>query len=124
MTYLNPNEVRDLIIEKGMNNVQALAFFIGNTTKMVKDGSKGALVVDSGGRIGAGTYKALTDFVRGDTICGGLCCVSIGCEVASSVLVWCPIPGKITTISVLKGTSIGCQRFRDFCATGSPLSFC
>ena len=124
MGALNGNDLRDLIINNAKSNSEALAFFVGNTSKMGQDSTKAGLVVDSGAQIGAGAYKAATDFVRGDTICGGLCCVSISCEVASSILVWCPIPGKITTISILKGTSIGCQRFRDFCATGSPLSLC
>ena len=63
------------------------------------------------------------NFARGDVMCGSLCCISIGCEAISGVLVWCPIPGKIVTVSALKATSMGCQKFRDLCAAdpSSPL---
>jgi hypothetical protein len=100
-------------------------FFWGNVTKGVVDSSKGAVTVDSGCRAGAGTFKASKDFARGDVMCAGLCCVSIGCEAISGVLIWCPIPGKIVTVSALKATSLGCQKFRDLCAAdpdpSSPL---
>ena len=72
-------------------------------------------MLDSGKRIGSGIFKASKDFARGDVVCGGLCSVSAGCEVIAGVLVWCPIPGKIVTVSALKTTSIGCQRFWDVC---------
>ena len=42
-------------------------------------------------------FKASKDFARGDVLCGGLCCV-LGFEVISSVLVWCPIPGKVMVV--------------------------
>lgn len=94
----------------------------------LKDGviasTKGAVLVDSMGRAGAGTMKAVIDFSRGDAVCGGLCCLSVGCETASGILVWCPIPGKVSTLAVLKGTSIGAQRFRDMCSSNPPSSFC
>jgi len=57
-------------------------------------------------------------------MCGSLCCVSIGCEAISGVLVWCPIPGKIVAVSALKATSIGCQKFRDLCAADSSSPLC
>ncbi len=41
---------------------------------------KTPVTLDSGRRAATGTYKAGKDFVRGGTICGWLCCVSIGCE--------------------------------------------
>jgi len=60
---------------------------------------------------------------RRDIVCGNLCTVSIGCELVSGVLVWCPIPVKTAAVSALKATSIGCQKFRDLCAAdlSSPL---
>ncbi len=96
---------------------------MGNLTKSVQDSTKGALTIDSARRGATGGFKAGKDFARGDAICGGLGCVSIGCEAVSAVIVWCPIPGKIVTISALKATSVGCQRFRDLCAQdpSSPL---
>ena len=120
---LNGPGVRDTILKQGKQATEATAFFWGNVTKGVQDSTKGALTIDSGRRAGVGTFKASKDFARGDAICGGLCCVSIGCEVTSGVLVWCPIPGKIVVVSALKATSIGCQKFRDLCAAdpSSPL---
>ena len=120
---LNGAGVRDAILNQGKTSTEGVAYFWGNVTKGVQESTKGAVTVDSGRRAGVGTFKASKDFARGDVICGGLCCVSIGCETVSSILVWCPIPGKIVTISALKATSIGCQKFRDLCAAdpSSPL---
>ena len=114
---LNGPGVGDAIFTEGA------ACFWENVTKGVQDSTKGALTVDSGRRAGVGTFKAGKDFARGDVMCGSLCCVSIGCEAVSGILVWCPIPGKIATISALKATSVGCQKFRDLCAAdpSSPL---
>ena len=102
---------------------ESAAYFCGNVTKGVQDSTKGALTIDSGRRAGIGTFKASKDFARGDLMYGTLCCVSIGCEAASDVLVWCPIFYKIVAISALKATSVGCQKFRDLCAAdpSSPL---
>jgi hypothetical protein len=120
---LNGAGVRDATLKQGHTATEGAAYFWGNITKGVQDSTKGALTVDSGGRAGVGTFKASKDFARGDVMCGGLCCVSIGCEVVSGVLIWCPIPGKIITVSALKATSMGCQKFRDLCAAdpSSPL---
>jgi hypothetical protein len=120
---LNGPGVRDKILSQGKATTEATAYFWGNVTQSVQDGTKGVLTVDSGRRIGTGTFKASKDFARGDTMCGTLCCISIGCEAISSVLVWCPVPYKTSTVSVLKATSIGCQKFRDLCAAdpSSPL---
>ena len=120
---LNGLGVRDAILKQGKTAPEGAAYFWGNVTKGVQDSTKGALTVDSGRRAGVGTFKAGKDFARGDVMCGSLCCVSIGCEAVSGILVWCPIPGKIVTISALKATSVGCQKFRDLCATdpSSPL---
>ena len=118
---LNGPSVRDTILSQGKTSTEAATFFWANITQGVMDSSKGALMIDSGRRAGAGTFKASKDFARGDLVCGSLCCISIGCEAISGTLVWCPIPSKIVTLSALKATSIGCQRFRDFCA-GDPSS--
>ena len=120
---LNGPGVRDAILEKGKTATESSAYFFGNITKGIQDTTKGTLTVDSGRRVAVGTFKAGKDFAKGDVMCGTLCCVSIGCETISSILVWCPIPGKITFVSALKATSIGCQKFRDLCAAdpSSPL---
>ena len=116
--------VRDIILSQGMKATESTAFFWGNITKGVQDTGKGALFVDSGKRAGTGIFKASKDFARGDAVCGGLCSVSVGCEVIASVLVWCPVPGKIFTVSALKATSVGCQKFRDLCAADSSSPLC
>ena len=121
---LNGPGVRDAILNQGKTTTEGIAFFLGNVTKSVQDSSKGAVTVDSGRRTGIGVFKAGNDFANGDPICGSLCCVSIVCEVVSGVLVWCPIPGKIPTISGLKATSIGCQKFRDLCASNPSSPLC
>ena len=121
---LNGPGVRDAILKQGKGVTESTAFFWGNVTKGVQESTKGALVVDSGRRAGISTFKASKDFARGDAICGGLCCVSIGCEVVSSVLVWCPIPGKIIAVSTLKAASVGCLKFRDLCAADPSGPFC
>ena len=120
---LNGQAVRDSILKHGKTVTESAAYFWGNLTKGVQDSTKGALMIDSGRRAGAGVFKASKDFARGDVVCGSLCCVSIGCETVCSVVVWCPIPAKIVTVSALKATSIGCQKFRDLCAAdpSSPL---
>nr|UBA15737.1 hypothetical protein [Pseudo-nitzschia hainanensis] len=121
---LNSPGVRDAILEHGKTATEGTAYFWGNITKGVQDSTKGSVAIDSGRRAGVGTFKASKDFARGDAVCGSLCCVSIGCEVVSGVLVWCPIPGKIAAVSTLKAASIGCQKFRDLCAadpSSSPL---
>ena len=120
---LNGAGVRDTILSQGKAATESAAYFRGNVTKRVQDSTKGTLTIDSGRRAGVGAYKASKDFARGDVMCGSLCCVSIGCEAISGVLVWCPIPGKIVTVSALKATSMGCQKFRDLCAAdpSSPL---
>ena len=121
---LNGPGVRDAILNQGKTATESTAYFWGNFTKGVQDSTKGALTVDSGRRAGVGTFKATKDFAKGDVMCGGLCCVSIGCEAVSAVVVWCPIPGKIITVSVLKAASVGCQKFRDLCAADGSSPLC
>lgn len=120
---LNGLGVRNAILKQGKTTTEGAAYFLGNVTKRVQDSTKGAVIIDSGRQAGVDTFKASKDFARGDVMCGSLCCVSIGCEAVSGILVWCAIPGKIVTISALKVTSLGCQKFRDLCATdpSSPL---
>ena len=121
---LSGEAVRDTILTQGKTATEAAAYFWGNVTKGIVDSSKGAITVDSGRRVGAGTFKASSDFARGDAICGSLCCISITCETISGVLVWCPIPGKVPTISVLKAVSMGSLRFRDFCSLNPSSPLC
>lgn len=121
---LNGAGVRDKILEQGMKATESTAYFWGNLTKGIQDTSKAALTMDSGKRAGTGVFKASKDFARGDTVCGGLCVVSAGCEITSSVVVWIPFPGKISTLAALKATSIGCQKFRDLCAADSSSPLC
>ena len=121
---LTGESIRDAILKQGFSPTESTAFALGNFTKGIQDSAKGAVMIDSGRRAGAGTFKATADFARGDMICGSLCCVSVGCEAVSSILVWCPIPGKIATISLLKATSMGCQRFRDLCTANPSAPLC
>jgi hypothetical protein len=102
---LNGPGVKNIIVRQGKEVTESTTYFWGNLTKEVQDSTKGALTVDSERRASVGTFKASKDFARGDSLCAGLCCVSIGCEAASAVLIWCPIPGKIVTVSILKATS-------------------
>lgn len=120
---LNGLGVRNAILKQGKTTTEGAAYFLGNVTKRVQDSTKGAVIIDSGRQAGVDIFKASKDFARGDVMCRSLCCVSIGCEAVSGILVWCPIPGKIVTISAIKVTSLGCQKFRDLCATdpSSPL---
>nr|UXN45099.1 hypothetical protein [Haslea karadagensis] len=120
----NGDGIRDVILSQGKPATESAAYFWENITKGVQDSTKGALVADSGKRAATGTFKASKDFAKGDPICGTLCSISVGCEAISSVLVWCPIPGKVITISALKATSIGCQRFRDLCAADPSSPVC
>lgn len=80
---LNGLGVRNKILDQGMITTEARAYFWGNITQGIQDTGKGALTVDSGKRAGSGIFKASKDFARGDTVYGGLCAVSAGCEVIS-----------------------------------------
>ena len=120
---LNGPGVRDTTLNHGKSATESAAYFWNNITKGVQDTAKGAIVVDSGRRAATGTFKSDKDFARGDALCGGLCCISVGCEAVSSIIIWCPVPSKIAIISCLKSASVGCQKFRDLCAAepSSPL---
>ena len=116
---LNGNHLPDLILKQGYSATESADYFWGNTTEALANTGKGALTAQCGSRVGSGAFKAAKDFSRGDIVCGTLCSVSMGCEVACGAIAWIPMPGKFTTIAVLKGVSHGSTRFRDLCA-GDP----
>ena len=116
---LNGAQVRDGILKKGYEATESAAYFWGNTTEALANTGKGALTAQCGSRVGSGAYKATKDFSKKDILCGTLCSVSIGCEVACVFITWVPMPGKFTTIAILKGVSHGSTKFRDLCA-GDP----
>jgi hypothetical protein len=93
---LNGPQVRDVILKKGFEATEAAVFFWGNTTRAVSNTEKGALTVQCRSRVGYGTYKATKDFTKSDILCGTLCSVSIGCEIACGVITWLPVSGKFT----------------------------
>lgn len=55
---LNDPGVRNAIFNQGKTGTEGAAFFWGNIMKGVQDSTKSALTVDSGRRVGAGTFKA------------------------------------------------------------------
>ena len=65
---------------------------LGNLTQGIQDS---VVLIDSGSRAGVETYP---DFARGNTLCVGLCCVSIGLELTAGVLVGVSFIGKIVTL--------------------------
>ena len=116
---LNGPEVRNLILKQGYSATEAAAYSWGNITQGIANTGKGALTAQSGSRVGSGAYKATKDFAKGDVVCGTLCSVSMGCETACIAVTWIPMPGKFTTIAILKGISHASTKFRDLCA-GDP----
>lgn len=121
---LNGPQVRDAILKKGYEVTESAAFFWGNTTEALANTGKGALTAQCGSRVGSGAFKATKDFSKGDILCGTLCSVSMGCEVACVVITWVPMPGKFTTIAILKGVSHGSTKFRDLCADDPSNPLC
>ena len=103
---------------------EGVAVFLGNLTKNIEDSSKGAVTVHSGKWAALIGFKYVTDFSRGDPLCGTLCVVSASCEVVSGVAVWIPFPGKICTVASLKAISVGCERIRDMCASNPTAPGC
>lgn len=97
---------------------------MGNTTEAFANTGKGALTAQCGSCVGSGAYKATKDFTKSDALCGSLCSVYIGCEIACGVITWLPVPGKFTSISVLKSVSHGTTKFRDMCAGYPSNPFC
>ena len=121
---LNDPSIRAVLLAQGRAARSRFHFWRGVTKsvqKSVRQSTKGALTVDSGKRSAVGIFKASTDLARNDKICATLCSISVGCELVSGILVWCPIKSKVATVSVLKATSVGCQHFRDLCF-GDPSS--
>ena len=121
---LNGPQVRDAILKNGYEATESAAFFLGNTTEALANTGKGALTAQCGSRVGSGAFKATKDFSKGDILCGTLCSVSMGCEVACGVIIWVPMPGKFTTIAILKGVSHGSTKFRDLCACDPSNPLC
>lgn len=121
---LNGPQVRDLILQQGYSATEATAYAWGNITQGIANTGKGALTAQSGNRVGSGAYKATKDLARGDTVCTVLCGISIGAETACMLITWIPMPGKFTTIAILKGVSYGTTKFRDMCANDPSNPFC
>ena len=121
---LNGAQVRNGILKKGYEATESAAYFWGSTTEALANTGKGALTAQCGSRVGSGAYKATKDFSKKDILCGTLCSVSIGCEVACVFITWVPMPGKFTTIAILKGVSHGSTKFRDLCAGDRSNPFC
>lgn len=89
------------------------ALYIDEAVETVKTVSKGLVSINCAKRIAIGTYKGIKNFYTGNTVCGVLCLVSIGCEVGCAVIVWFPLPKKIKRISILKSISTGFLTLRD-----------
>ena len=121
---LNGPQVRDAILKKGYEATEAGAFFCGNTIEALANTGKSALTAQFGSRVGSGAYKATKNFTKGDLLCGTLCSISIGCEIACGVITWLPVPDKFTSIAVLKSVSHGTTKFRDLCAGDPSNPFC
>ena len=121
---LNGPQVRDAILKKGYEATEAGAFFWGNTIEALANTGKSALTAQFGSRVGSGAYKTTKNFTKGDLLCGTLCSISIGCEIACGVIIWLPVPGKFTSIAVLKSVSHGTTKFRDLCAGDPSNPFC
>ena len=116
---LNGAQVRDFILKKGYSTTEAASYFLGNITEAISNTGKGVLTAQNESRFGYGAYKATKDFAKSDIICGTLCSVSMGCETVCIVVTWIPMPGKFTTIAVLKGISHASTKFLHMCA-GDP----
>lgn len=99
---LNGACVLDVILKQGQSSTKSAAYFWVNVTQGVQDFNNSALVVNSSRWISYGGYKASKDFARENVMCGTLFCVSNGLLNAKGILIYCPIPVKITTVSVLK----------------------
>lgn len=85
---LNGKDVRDRTLEEGMNLTQG-----------IQDASILGVTVNCSKRAASGPFKATKDLGHGDVVCGIACGFSVGFEVAASGLIWCPIPGKVTTVA-------------------------
>jgi hypothetical protein len=117
-------KIAQTVVEEGSTKSEGIAVFLSNLTKNIEDSSKGAVTVHSGKRAAESGFKSVMGFSRGDPLCGGLCIVSAGCEVASAVMVWIPFPGKICTLAGLKAVSVGCERIRDMCVANPTAPEC
>lgn len=106
----------EMAAQKSLDATEVAAYTYGNLSDAVVKTGKALLTAQTGNRIGEGTFKATKDLARGDTFCGTLCAVVIGCETGCLLATWLLMPFKMTTISFLKGISYGSTKFRDLCA--------
>src|SRR5210317_994448 len=67
---LNGDSIRDGILKVGMESTESTAYFFGNITKGIVDGSKTTVALHSGKRLGTTGFKAAKEFARGDVLCG------------------------------------------------------
>ena len=121
-------EIRDMIIQKGIEAAKESGYAAGNTTeKLLKVADKIGNVVDRGsqlvggseaaGSLGRVAFKTTTDIARGDTICTGLCAISLVCEslaLGCSALKIIPYRGGVYVAA--KTVSKGCMSYRNLCA--------
>ncbi len=117
-------KIAETVIEEGSTKSESAAYFLGNLTKNIEASSKGGVMMHSGKRAAGSGFKSVMDFSRGDPLCGSLCVISAGCEVASGVVVWIPFPGKICTVATLKTVSVACERIRDLCVANPTAPGC
>jgi len=124
---MSPRQVQQIAEKTG----QEASYIAGNKTEaiqaitqLVVDTAKGLVTTQSGARVGTSVFKGAKDYVRGDYLCTGLCATSGICETAAGVVLWIPIPGKICTVSALKGISYCCMRIRDLCAAEPANPLC
>lgn len=120
--------VRDAIIKAGLQAAQESGYAAGNTTeRLVNMAEKTATILDRGSElIGGGesvsavgriAFKTTKDIARGDSVCTGLCCVSITCEtiaLSCSTIKIIPFRGRIYVWA--KIISKGCMSYRNLCA--------
>lgn len=66
---LNDNDVQHAILEQGKTATESAPYFLNNFTKGIQD------------------TTATKNFARGYVLCRALCCVSIGYEKASGIIV-------------------------------------
>ena len=123
---MTPQQVQQAVEKAG----ESASYIAGNKTEAIQgltngviDITKGVFTTHSGSRVGQSIFKGFKDYSKGDPLCTGLCLASGICESVAGVLVWVPVPGKICTVSTLKGISYGCMTIRDLCAAepGNPL---
>lgn len=120
--------VRDAIIKAGLQAAQESGYAAGNPTeKFVNLASNAGTFLDraseligggeSFGAVGRIAFKTTKDIARGDSICTGLCAVSLTCETIAascSTIKIIPFRGKVYVCA--KMISRGCMSYRNLCA--------